>query len=105
MGELGRDFILGVLTSVIGSLVLTALKPPGVSFRRLNGDLLLWMALSVISIIMGCLIGITACRSFANAFFIIVRDQELATLLSVTVSVCLGIVGSVGFFRILRAQM
>lgn len=85
------------------------MRPSGISFEYLDGDLLVWAALSVVSVVIGLLAAILLYDVFSTAIGNIVSPtfseaQGLTVFLSVAIAVAMGIVVTVGSYRGLLRQ-
>ena len=101
----GVEFVIGILTSVIGGFILSSLRPSRMDRSGLGRDFLLWAALSICAVAVGILIGLLSHRVFLpiiNAFVSGGAEEirPLAQVFSAVLSVCLGVIGSIGSFRL-----
>ena len=101
---MASQLIIGIVSSVIGGLIIMAIRPSGVRIRYLDGDFFMWCAIAVISVVMGILIGLVFFNTVAKAVCMIVKSAELGLLLAVVLSGAMGVVGTVGIYRGLVKQ-
>lgn len=110
VGAYAKEIVIGVITSVISSLLLTALRVRKDRSRAVDGISVITAAAGIISVVMGALLAILCFRAspISPAYLdLIISGHDalgkppspVAMLFSGAVAVCLGMIGTVAMFR------
>ena len=101
------EIIVGVIASLISGIILSTMRPSYVSFRDVDGDLLVWCTTCVLGLLFG-MIAAFIVASGAQAMFIemlgpMTGDAEatgaLAKLCACVMGLCIGVMVAVGAQR------
>lgn len=98
------EFVLGIITSIIGGIILVAIRPPSLDFSEFDSTLLIWVASVLISLALGVLVGVFAFRMFSRSFSMMV-GAEIGIVLAGMISVGGGLLTTVFFYNHARANL
>ena len=100
---MGEAFIVGIITSVIGGIIVTVMKPSSVWFRHFDGNVILWIGLVLVSLVIGVLMAIFCYYALMLALPRVIGlmpgFSALSKPLSIISAVGVGIVLSVLVYR------
>ena len=105
------DVVIGVVTSVIGGVLVGVMRPRGVSFYYFDGNVVLWCVACVLSVVLGIVVAFLVFNTvspdvFSGILFgTLDRTGGLPTILAMIVAICMGVVATIGGYRALITQM
>ena len=105
---MGEEVIVGIITSVIGGIIVTIMRPISVEFRHFDLGVVLWIGLVLVSLVIGVLLAIFAYYTMMLALPRIIGLTGFAALsapLSIIFAVGVGIVFSVLIYRKLVSSL
>jgi len=92
--DIGIQFIIGILTSVIGGILLSVMKPSHISFNYNSGRMIAWVGILILSIVIGILaaaLGFGIAKQAFPAILVVAGLTGLVPLLSIIFSIGFGI--------------
>ena len=100
---MGEAFIVGIITSVIGGIIVTIMRPSSVEFRSFDMGVVLWIGLVLVSLVIGVLMAVfcyyALMLGMPSITGLISGFEVLTKPLSIIFAVGVGIVGSVLIYR------